>query len=93
MRPWKVGLGVGAACAACCAVPLFGGAAAFTAGTTTLAAVGSALLACVDELVPLAGGMLALGLLAGAVAWWRRRPRRQIQPTDSCAGGCNASRR
>lgn len=60
MRPWKAVLGVGAACAVCCAVPLFGGAAALTIGTTTLAAAGAALLACTDDLAPFAGVLLAL---------------------------------
>ena len=32
MRSWKAVLGIGAACAACCAVPLAGGVAALAAG-------------------------------------------------------------
>lgn len=54
MRPWKAVLGVGAACAACCAVPLVGGVASWTMGASALAAAASALLACADEFAPLA---------------------------------------
>jgi hypothetical protein len=66
MRPWKVMLGLSAACVACCAVPLLGVAS----GLATLA---SALLACADEFIPEA---IALGAVAAALAglWlWRRR--------------------
>lgn len=58
MKPWKTVLGLGAACAACCAIPFLGG--------TALAA---ALWACADELLP-----VALLLLALSAVWlWRRR--------------------
>jgi hypothetical protein len=57
-----------------------GGAAALTAGTATLSAAGAALLACADDLAPLAGGLVGLAAAAGVVVWWRRRARRQIQP-------------
>lgn len=76
MRPWKAVLGVGAACAACCALPLVGGVAALTAGTAALVAMGSALLACADEYAPIAIGLLALAVLGGAVTWWARSARR-----------------
>jgi len=92
MRPWKAVLGVGAACAACCAVPLLGGAAALTAGSATLATAGSALLACADELAPLGAGLLGLAAAAGAVIWWRRRARSQAQSSVGCRENCNASR-
>jgi hypothetical protein len=92
MKPWKAALGVGAACVACCAVPLLGGAAALTVSTATLAAAGSALLACADGLVPLAGGLLALAAGAGGFVWWQHRARRQVQSAPGCRGGCNAGR-
>ena len=76
MRPWKAVLGVGAACAACCAVPLVGGIASWTVGTSALAAAASALLACADEFAPLAAGLLALAAVVSAAAWWLRRVRR-----------------
>ena len=76
MRPWKAAVGIGAACAMCCAVPLVGGAAALTAGTAMVATLGSALLACADELVPLAFGLLALAALGAAVVVWRKRQSR-----------------
>lgn len=67
MKSWKAVLGIGAACAACCAVPLFGGVAALAAGTTALAATGSALLACADEFLPLAVVLLMLATLGGGL--------------------------
>jgi UDP-N-acetylmuramyl pentapeptide phosphotransferase/UDP-N-acetylglucosamine-1-phosphate transferase len=91
MRPWKAVVGVGAACAACCAIPLFGGVAALTAGSTALAALGSALLACADEFVPLAGVLLALAAAGGGLVWWHRRAARKVQAQTSCGGGCSAS--
>lgn len=91
MKPWKAALGIGAACAACCAVPLLGGAAVLTAGSASLAAAGSALLACADELAPLAFGMLALAAAVGCVILWRRRQRQApsaLQVTAPKACGC-----
>lgn len=93
MRPWRALLGVGAACAACCAVPLLGGAAVFTAGTAAVAAAGSALLACADEFLPLGIALLTLAALAAGVFWWRRRRAGAIAAqTTSCEGGCHAGR-
>lgn len=90
MKLWKAALGVGAACAACCAAPLLGGAAAMTAGSATLVAAGSALLACADELAPLAFGLLALAALGGGAILWRRR-QRQAPAASNCSGACNAN--
>jgi hypothetical protein len=79
MQIWKVMLGLGAACAACCALPLLGIAGG-------LAASASALWACAGELAPVA---IALGAVAVAVlgtwAWLRRRAAR------SSACGCSPS--
>lgn len=84
MTPWKTALGVGAACAACCAVPLLGGAAALGIGSASLAAAGSALLACTDELAPLAIMLLAVATaVAGLVLWRKRRkPRAYCVPGE-----------
>lgn len=90
MRSWKALLGVGAACAACCAVPLMGGAAALTAGTATLAAAGSALLACADEFLPLGLALLAMAS-AGGLIWWRRRASRATHQATGCGGACHAN--
>lgn len=82
MRTWKVLLGLGAACAACCAIPLLGlvgGAAAFA----------SAMWACADEFSPLA---VVLGLIAAALAgswWWRKRLSARLGPCG-CATSCSA---
>lgn len=85
MKPWKAALGLGAACAACCAVPLLGGAAALTAGSASLAAVGSALLACADELAPLAFALLGLAAVGGAAILWAQRRRRAHFAASSCS--------
>ena len=66
MKHWKVALGLGAACVACCAVPL-------TAGVTMLAAASSALIACADELIPVAWAAVGLAFLAGIFWLWRRQ--------------------
>jgi hypothetical protein len=88
MKTWKAVAGVGAACAACCAVPLLGGAALWAAGTSTLAAVGAALVACADDLVPLGAVTLAV-MAAGGFAWWRRRA---VTTPPACVLDPNASR-
>lgn len=86
MKPWKPVLGVGAACVACCVVPLMGGVASWTMGVSALAAAASALLACADEFAPLAAGLLALALVVGAAAWWLRRVRRIRTPAQERLG-------
>lgn len=73
MKTWKAALGLGAACAACCAVPLIGGTAAFAAGSTAVAALGAALAVCVGELALMALGLAAL--IFGSVVFTRQRRR------------------
>ena len=82
MKPWKVMLGLGVACAACCAIPLLGVAGG-------LAVFASALWACADEFLPAA---IVLGVIAAALAglWsWRRRAVRSSSCacTTSCSTG------
>lgn len=90
MKSWKAVLGVGAACAACCAVPLWVGGTALTAGSATLATAGAALLACTDELLPLAFGLLALAAVGGGtILWWRKQ--RHALATSSCSGACKVN--
>ena len=91
MKPWKAVVGVGAACAVCCAVPLVGGAAALAAGSTALAAVGATLLAYADEWLPLASALLALAAAGGALIWWRRRAIRKLQAPAGCGGACGGA--
>ena len=81
MRPWKLMLGLGMACAACCAVPLLGVAGG-------LAAFASALWACADEFVPEA---IALGAVAAALAalWSWRRYRAPRSSACGCAPSCS----
>jgi hypothetical protein len=75
MKSLKLALGLGAACAACCAIPLLGGAA--------LATSAAALWACADELMP-----FALVLLALSALWllWRRRAAQCA--ACACASTC-----
>jgi|APMI01.1.fsa_nt_gi hypothetical protein len=79
MKPLKVVLGLGAACAACCAIPLLGLSAGF-------AAFGSTLAACADELLPAALVLLVVAL--GLAGTWLVR-RRQAAKRAPCA--CAAS--
>jgi len=77
MKSWRVLLGLAAACAACCAIPLLGLAGG-------LAAFGSAVAACADELVPL--GIALLIAAAGLAAWWAWRRRR-----SAASAGCGCA--
>jgi len=101
MASWKAVLGLGAACAACCAVPLAGavGAAGVTA---TLAAAGAAVLSCADELAMPVAVVAAMALLYAV--WRRRKPSKASNPaacaypagsvcapTDGCQG-CQTAR-
>lgn len=83
MKSWKVVLGLGAACAACCAIPLLGLAGG-------LAAAGSALAACADELLPLGAALLAAALALAGVWGWRRRQARR-DSACACADTCATS--
>lgn len=64
----------GAACAACCAVPLVG----VVVGTGA-----ASVLAAWFE--PLAAVLLAAAALAGAAAWWQRRARTATTHASSCS--------
>jgi len=90
MKPWKAILGMGAACVACCTVPLLAGAAGFTAASATLAAAGAAMLRCAEELKPLAFVLLVVaGLVvggAGATQWLRHSPPKDASTAKPC--GC-----
>ncbi len=88
MRSWKVVLGLGAACAACCAVPLLGVAGGMAAVGGGLAAFGAALAACADELLPAA--VILLGAAGLGLAWWRRRREAARQAACECTTVCTA---
>jgi hypothetical protein len=77
MRQWKVMLGLGVACAACCAIPLLGVAGG-------LAAFASVLWACADEFVSEA---IALGVVAAVLAglWFWSRHRAARSSACGCA--------
>jgi hypothetical protein len=92
MRLWKAALGMGVACAVCCAAPIAGAIGALAAGATTLAAAGAALLPCADEAISLALVLLALAAASGGVAWWRLRRRQRLQVASPCEGACDAGR-
>ena len=72
MKPWKLVLGAGAACAACCAAPLVGTLAALGWGAGLFGALG-ALGASTQSWWAVAAGFAALATLAGGIAWRRRR--------------------
>jgi hypothetical protein len=80
MRPWKMMLGLGVACAACCAIPLLGAAGG-------LAVFASALWACADEF-PAA---IVLGAMAAAFVglWWWQRRRAVRSSSCGCATSCS----
>ena len=79
MKSWKAVLGLGAACVACCAIPLLGLAGG-------LAAFSSGLLACAVEFLPAAAVLLAVATGLVGVWLWRRR---QASRRDGC--GCATS--
>jgi hypothetical protein len=79
MRPWKMSLGLGAACAACCAIPLLGVAGG-------LATFASALWACADEFIPATVWLAAVAVGFAALWWWRKR---RSVPASPC--GCSTS--
>lgn len=89
MKFWKAALGVGAACVACCAVPVVGGLGAMATGATTLAATGAALLPCANELAPWAGVLIVIAAGVGGMALWRRRRQSVSGCAPSCGGGCH----
>lgn len=84
MKPWKLVLGAGAACVACCAAPVATAAATLWIAASGLVAGATGLLAAsTRSWLPLAIGGLVLAVVAGAVAWHRwRRP----QPATTCGG-------
>jgi len=90
MKPWKAVIGLGAACAACCAVPLAGGLTALLTTSTALAATGSALLGCASEFILPASVLGGLGLLGLALWAWRRRAIKN-QAACGCSGGGDAT--
>ncbi len=88
MKPWKLVLGAGAACAACCAAPIIGGMAALGVGSGLFAGGVGTLSAYTESWVPLVAGGVALTAMAGVVAWRRRRPP---QRTTEFGCGCSST--
>ena len=72
-------LGLGAACAACCAIPLLGVAGG-------LAAFASALWACADKFISAAVGLSIVAMALAGLWLWRKR---RIPAANSC--GCVTS--
>ncbi|GAB2581542.1 hypothetical protein GCM10027034_11130 [Ramlibacter solisilvae] len=86
MKPWKLVIGAGAACAACCAAPIIS-AAALGLGASGLFAGGmGAVSVHMESWLPLAGGGVALAAVAGVLAWRRRRP---VEAATTC--GCSGN--
>ena len=86
MKPWKLVLGAGAACAACCAVPLVTGAAALGIGSGLFAAGLGTVAAMTASLPLLLAAVVIAGVLAALVALRRRAA---AAPAKAC--GCGAS--
>jgi LPXTG-motif cell wall-anchored protein len=84
MNPWKLALGAGAACAACCAAPIISAAAALGVGASGLFA-GAIGAVATQSWIPLAAGGLALATGGGVLA----RRRRQAMKPSSC--GCSGN--
>jgi predicted secreted Zn-dependent protease len=70
MKSWKVLLGIGGACVACCAFPVAATVTAIFAGA------GGGLALYSGSVFPVAGAATAIGLAVAAV-WWRRRATRK----------------
>jgi TRAP-type C4-dicarboxylate transport system permease large subunit len=80
MKPWKAALGLASACAACCALPLWGLASGLTA-------FGSVLAACAGELLP---GALVVAVAMVTAWWWQRRRAAPRAQACVCATACSA---
>ncbi len=92
MKSWKVLLGVGGACAICCALPIAATVTALFAGA------GGGFALYTGSLFPIAGAVaVALLVVAGV---WLRRSTATADAACACAapspttvqGGCNAGR-
>lgn len=87
MKPWKLVLGAGAACAACCAAPLLSAMVALGIGSGVVAGSAGALSAFTQSWLPLAAGGVAIVAGAALVAWKRKRPTKA--PADcGCSKSC-----
>lgn len=82
MKSWKAALGLGVACAVCCAIPLLGIAGVLAATGSTL------MMSCADELLPLAVALLAAALAVATV--WRRRQASRCA-SCGCADTCSTN--
>ena len=85
MKPWKLVLGAGAACAACCAAPIVSGMAALGIGSGLFAGSMGTLAAYNGTWLPVAAAGTAE---AGVAVLFVRRRRR---PEPQFAGGCGCS--
>jgi hypothetical protein len=83
MTSWKLVLGAGAACAACCAAPILSGVAALGIGSGLFAGAAGAFSAFTGSWVPAVAAGIALAVVAGVFAWRRRRI---TEPAAGC--GC-----
>ncbi|MBI3369424.1 MAG: hypothetical protein HY021_13565 [Burkholderiales bacterium] len=84
MKHWKGILGLGAACAACCALPV----SMALLGTGALASVAAFVTACAGELA-LTAGLLAAAALGLGLWRWRqiaRRPAACAYAPEAVAG-------
>jgi hypothetical protein len=92
VKPWKLALGAGAACAACCAAPIISATAALGLGTSGLFAGGmGALGASNGSWVPLAAAALALAGVGGLILWRRRPAAQRARGQCGCSVGADAA--
>lgn len=82
VKTWEMALGLGAACAACCALPLLGVAGG-------MAALGSGLWAHTEGFVLVAGVLVATALAVLGAWWWRARQAARQSSCD-CGTSCRA---
>jgi hypothetical protein len=83
MKSWKLVLGAGAACAACCAAPIVGAMSSLALGSGLFAGGAGAIGAYSGSWLALAAGGVVLFAAAGVVAWRRRAAK--------AAAGCGCA--
>lgn len=87
MSPWKAALGVGAACAACCALPVLG----LAGGAAASGALSGALSAAWLDAPWWVGVIVSSLVLTVGAGWFWQRRRAQRAAACDCADSCSAT--
>lgn len=84
MKPWKLLIGTGVACAACCAAPVITGETALGLGASGLFAGAAGMLGAATRQwwLPIAAGAIAVGAM---VAWRVLARRNAVDAGPTCA--------